>query len=159
MQNFPKNQLEFILVKSSDDEDHLAQLHRLQNVCLPSSDWSRESINKLLENDCTSCFIIKIGNEFAGFSLFNIAAQEGEIISFGVAPEHRGNGYGKTIMEETIGFMKKSGVTDIHLEVSVENDHAIKVYSSLGFQKIGVRKKYYQIGDKRVDAIQMSLRI
>ncbi|MDR6884725.1 GNAT family N-acetyltransferase [Bacillus sp. 3255] len=59
----------------------------------------------------------------------------GFIYGFCVLPEHRGKGYGRQILSQTIDKLKQQkGAGDIRLEVAVENERALGLYESCGFR-------------------------
>ena len=48
------------------------------------------------------------------------------------------------------------GSKKIILEVRVSNNIAYRLYDKLGFEEIGLRKKYYRLPEGREDAFVMS---
>ena len=60
----------------------------------------------------------------------------------------------KNMISHLISKGKKHYKNKICLEVNCSNILALKLYSYLGFKKVGVRKEYYQDG---MDAILMDL--
>lgn len=53
---------------------------------------------------------------------------------FGILPNHRGKGYGKILLEETMHLAKKRGFRELRLYTDkVDNSEAIKLYEKLGF--------------------------
>lgn len=67
---------------------------------------------------------------------------EYEIHTVGVDPDFQGQGIGRTMMHLLLEFA--SGGT-VFLEVRTDNEPAIKLYESLGFVTIGLRKRYYRV--------------
>ncbi len=61
-----------------------------------------------------------------------------------VAPDYRGKGIGRRMMEHILAFLKPKD-TPIFLYVDAENKVAVKLYTSLGFV---LRKKRAYWGDK-----------
>lgn len=61
-----------------------------------------------------------------------------------VAPEYRGKGIGRRMMEHILAFLKPKD-TQIFLYVNAENKVAVKLYTSIGFV---LRKKGARWGDK-----------
>ena len=55
----------------------------------------------------------------------------------------RKNGIGKALLEKIIEIAKQTEMEKISLEVNEENKVAIHLYENSGFEKIGIRKKYY----------------
>ena len=60
----------------------------------------------------------------------------GWISMTGVAPNYRGTGLGMTTILCGMQYLKSKGVSKINLQVDSQNNHAIKIYSKLGFEKI-----------------------
>lgn len=52
-----------------------------------------------------------------------------------VVPEHRGKGINKKIMEHLIHWTREQDITELRLEVYLDNIAAIKAYEKLGFSK------------------------
>jgi ribosomal-protein-alanine N-acetyltransferase len=50
-----------------------------------------------------------------------------------------------------------NAVKQVFLEVRPSNRGAIKLYSSAGFEEIGIRPAYYQARDGRENAVVLSL--
>jgi ribosomal protein S18 acetylase RimI-like enzyme len=51
-----------------------------------------------------------------------------------IEPEHRGNGYGRALMELAQDWARSSGYTSISLHVFGGNEPAISLYKSLGYE-------------------------
>ncbi|MGH9302924.1 MAG: GNAT family N-acetyltransferase [Acidimicrobiales bacterium] len=66
------------------------------------------------------------------------------IYGFGVMPEHQGRGIGRRALGAVTRSLRKEGIEQIHLEVAVSNDAALKVYESCGFDRVGT-DDYYEI--------------
>jgi len=86
-----------------------------------------------------------------GFIEFHAVAGFADIHHVEVLPEFRGQGYGSKLMALFLDEMKAYGVTEITLEVRVDNVSAIGLYEKFGFERVGVRKGYY----KGIDGILM----
>ncbi|MBI2823609.1 MAG: GNAT family N-acetyltransferase [Planctomycetia bacterium] len=75
----------------------------------------------------------------------------GAIQNLGITPEHRGQGLGRTLMLAALAGFRSVGLRRAYLEVTAQNDSAIRLYRRLGFHK--VRTVY-----KAVEAPSMALR-
>lgn len=64
--------------------------------------------------------------------------------------------FGSFLLENLISFAKEFNIKVITLEVNECNISAIKLYDKFNFEKVGVRKKYY---DGKNDAIIMTYNI
>jgi [ribosomal protein S18]-alanine N-acetyltransferase len=67
---------------------------------------------------------------------------EYEVHTIGVDPAYQGQGIGRRLLEELLAFAD-GGV--VYLEVRTDNEVAIGLYRSVGFDQIGVRRRYYRI--------------
>jgi [ribosomal protein S18]-alanine N-acetyltransferase len=71
-----------------------------------------------------------------------------EVRNIGVDPAHQGRGIGRQLLDELLKFAE-GGV--VYLEVRCDNEAAIGLYRSVGFEQAGLRPGYYN----GVDAITM----
>lgn len=78
---------------------------------------------------------------------------EGHITNIAVHPDYRRQKKGVLLVSKLIEEAKAAGVNHFTLEVKTTNAPAIAMYESLGFQKEGIRKNYYQ--DDNSDAYIM----
>ncbi len=66
-------------------------------------------------------------------------AQPGQhpyIIGFGVLPEHRGRGYGRQMLEGIVRTLVAEGTERILIEVATDNEQALSLYRSCGFEEM-----------------------
>ena len=94
-----------------------------------------------------------------GFLLSNFVLDEAQLLLIGVSPDWQGVGVGGQLLKELINRSRDQGRKLIYLEVRSGNERAIRLYRSLGFIDIGVRRDYYPGLVGREDAIVMSLQI
>jgi ribosomal protein S18 acetylase RimI-like enzyme len=59
----------------------------------------------------------------------------GAIQNLGITPEHRNRGLGSVLMMKALHGFRRSGLRRAYLEVTAQNDGAIKLYRRLGFAK------------------------
>lgn len=70
--------------------------------------------------------------------------REGAIQNIGVHPEYRGLGLGSALINASLSGFRQVGCHRAHLEVTVENSSAIRLYERLGFQRT---ETVYKIAD------------
>ena len=87
-----------------------------------------------------------------GFVVFYHVRDEIEIIKIGIMKSYQRKSYGSLVVNK---IKKFKDLRKIFLEVSVENIQAINFYLKNGFKKIGIRKAYYKVNKKRIDAIRL----
>lgn len=80
----------------------------------------------------------------------------GEVMTLGVDPSQRGRGIGRRLMAELLTTARGRGADQVFLEVRVDNEVAQRLYLSMGFEQIAVRRGYYQ--PENVDALVMRYR-
>jgi len=119
--------------------------------------WSTQAYLSELSNKFARYFVLLEGKQVIGYAGMWVFAGESHITTIAVHPEYRSLGYGRMLMLTLIEYSKQRGVDTIILEVRVSNSFAIKLYTSLGFKRIGVRRNYYI--ETREDAIVMLRRL
>jgi len=104
-----------------------------------------------------ACFGLQIGKDLAGYTIFSSAAGEAHLLNLCVHPDWQHRGYGSLLLEYTINQVARLESESIFLEVRASTPRAASLYTNRGFKVIGERKSYYRAGEKREDAIVMSL--
>ncbi|OWK46351.1 GNAT family N-acetyltransferase [Fimbriiglobus ruber] len=61
-------------------------------------------------------------------------SRSGAIQNVGVVPEHRGQGIGEALLLRALQGFHDAGFTRAHLEVTAQNDHAVRLYRKHGFR-------------------------
>jgi len=79
-----------------------------------------------------------------GFALGRIAADECELLSLGIAPEHRARGVGAKLLAASMDHATSEGATRFFLEVAEDNQPALKLYRAHGLAAVGRRPDYYE---------------
>jgi len=82
-----------------------------------------------------------------------LVSGEGQIMNIAVREEFRRQGFGTLLLDRLIQEGIKKGARFFTLEVSSENQAAIRLYERFGFRETGRRKNYY----KNSDAVLMTL--
>ena len=67
-------------------------------------------------------------------------------------------GVGRRLMDFLLERARAAEMQDVFLEVRPSNPVAIRLYESLGFARVGVRKAYYQATGGREDALGLQAR-
>ena len=122
--------------------------------------WDAESISRLTEHPAAAAFVAQVQypKTLAGFIIGQIAADEAEILSIGVAPEWQRRGIARHMVEGLVRAARRAEVKRLFLEVAADNAKAIRLYKGLGFVPVGHRKAYYRrLGSPPVDAVVLSL--
>ena len=116
--------------------------------------WSFDILEEELE--CSNSYVIvarDINNTIVGFAGIKVILDEADIMNIVVKKDFRNNGIGSLLLDYLISYSKSINLKTITLEVNEINIPAIKLYEKFDFEKLGIRKKYYN-GEN--DAIIMS---
>jgi len=81
---------------------------------------------------------------------------EADVQTLAVAPGAQGQGVGGLLLDALIDQARRRQATSVLLEVRADNAAAIRLYTGRGFERIAIRRRYYQPGD--IDAWVMRLR-
>ncbi len=145
-----------LLWASPDHAEGIAALH----AQLFDPPWDAASITNSIEHPASASFIAQVRepNALVGFILGNIAADEAEILSVGVAPEWQRRGIGRRMVEGLVRAARRAEVKRVFLEVASDNHAAGALYTGMGFVPAGGRKGYYKRADgTQADAIILAL--
>ena len=86
-------------------------------------------------------FAIYADNTLVGFIMFGYyeAKKQYTIWKFLIDERHQNKGYGKAALSQGVAFLKnKFGVREIYLGVTVGNESAKHMYTSVGFKETGL---------------------
>jgi ribosomal-protein-alanine N-acetyltransferase len=138
------------------------RLARLQNACFPDEPWPASGFTALLDGPGVFGLSLEPPPGAApaglwGFLLCRVAADEGELLSVGVAPAARRQGLGARLLTEGLSLMALAGAVRVVLEVAEDNVPAETLYRRAGFVPVGRRANYYQRPGGRVAAKILAL--
>ena len=124
-------------------ENDISDIAVIEQKCF-SEPWSENTFRGCL-NENTDLFVLEADGVICGFAVFDrTLGEEAELHNIAVAPDMRGRGLSRLLMDALIGSAKKNGVCRIMLEVRASNEAAIALYTKYGFEKVGVRPGYYR---------------
>jgi ribosomal-protein-alanine N-acetyltransferase len=98
------------------------------------------------------CRVVEAANEVAGYGIMSQGAGEAHILNICIRDDLRSGGVGRRLMLLLLERARAAQMQDVFLEVRPSNPVAIRLYESLGFARVGVRKGYYQATGGREDA-------
>lgn len=117
--------------------------------------WQQASIEECFQNPAYYFFLAKGDqNEVLGYIANYIVRDEAFVENVCVTECARRQGIGKALVERAMENAKANGASFLSLEVRKSNLAAIGLYSGLGFDFEGTRKKYYS--DPEEDAVIMT---
>lgn len=128
---------------------NIDDLNKISPVLLTEFDdfWNYNIFKSELENENSKYVVAKNNDEIVGFAGIWISIDEAHVTNIVTKKDLRKNGIGSTLLEELINLSKNLNLVSITLEVNENNLDAIKLYEKFGFEKLGIRKKYYNNTD------------
>lgn len=137
---------------STDDYERLFEIEQAAHL-VP---WSKGTLLNS-QGDKYLNLKLTVKNEIVGFAISQIILDEATLFNVAVDPKYQGKGYGKRLLSELILQLKTKGVATLWLEVR-ESNPARKLYDSLGFNEVDIRKNYYPTPDGgRENAVVMAV--
>ena len=105
--------------------------------------WTEKSYREEVQNQLSRYIILEIDDKIIGFVGIWCVVDEAQIMNIGIDPRFQSQGYGKKLMQEIFSIAREEGCLTMTLEVKTSNRVARQMYQSMGFELIGIRKKYY----------------
>ena len=110
-----------------------------------SDPWSLRSFREALDSASVyfACARSDAGS-VVGYVVAWFVADQGEIANIAVAPDERGRGVGRALLDAALGEAAARGISAVYLEVRDSNQRARELYASRGFEEVGRRRRYYR---------------
>ena len=83
-------------------------------------------------------YLAESEEEIIGKVHLQVSSGIGGIYGLGVLPENRGKGYGRAILLKAVEKLKAVKAEQIMLQVAAENEKALSLYKSCGFEETSV---------------------
>ena len=133
----------FIHKMSPDDLDQILEMEA------PSpSPWSRDMFLQEMSLPLAHCFSLRIEetpeSPIIGFVCFRMVGDESELLKICVHPDHGRAGWGRRLMAFHLAYCRSRGIKTSFLEVSRNNDPALRLYKRFGYRRIGTRPNFYE---------------
>ena len=130
--------IEYVLMT----REHVPQIAELEKLCF-SMPWSENSIASELENALSYWLVAVDGDKVAGYVGSQSVLGETDMMNIAVHPDYRRQGIARKLIDALIEGLKARGSRSLMLEVRASNEPAKALYADMGFQKIGIRPRYY----------------
>ncbi|MCG6956889.1 MAG: ribosomal protein S18-alanine N-acetyltransferase [Gemmatimonadetes bacterium] len=123
-----------------------------------TSPWKADTFATLLQRPGAELWVLddpEVG--VVAYAVVWCILDQGELANIAVASSHRGRGLGRRLLGLVLDAARDRGVKSIYLEVRSTNIRAADLYRAFGFERIGVRRDYYD--NPIEDAILMVARL
>ena len=133
----------------------LVQVSSNEMIAFSPHPWSEGVFSDCLDADC-DCWVIEVNRRLIGHGILSVAAGECHLLNVCIHPQSQSRGLGRRMVEHLLVQATRKRAERIFLEVRPSNEVAIKLYQSMGFVQLGLRKGYYPGIGSREDAIVLS---
>ena len=135
----------------------LAAVLPLERELFGPTAWSAEVFwSELAQVETRWYAVAEHGGRLAGYAGLMAGGAEADVQTVAVAPDAQRLGVGTALLTALLDEAVRRRAAAVLLEVRADNAPAIALYERHGFERISVRRRYYQPGD--VDAWVMRLR-
>lgn len=138
-------------------ETDIGEMARIHSLSFEDA-WSGATFRRILATRGTDGIAARHNRRWAvsGFALLRFVANECELLTIAVAPEHRGAGVGTLLLQAALRQARKQDARTLFLEVAEDNHIARRLYRSHGLRSVGRRPAYYRRTDgTSADALTM----
>ncbi|HMI93026.1 MAG TPA: ribosomal protein S18-alanine N-acetyltransferase [Polyangiales bacterium] len=137
-------------------EGDLRAVYDIAQACFPIP-WPLEELGKELTRPYSGLRVLRptLDLPVIGFLNYWHIHEEIQIMNVAVAPEQRRRGYGAALLADLCRYGRTAKAFAVVLEVRRSNRDAIALYERHGFERIGIRPRYYS--DNAEDALVMRL--
>ena len=138
--------------------DDLDALVTLENAAFSTDRLSRRSFRHWITSTSRAFLVATINHTLAGYILviYHTGTRLARLYSIATAPEYRGRGIARRLIEAGEQAASDSERFIMRLEVGADNRAAIRLYESLGYTRFGIYRDYY---NDHSDALRMQKRI
>ena len=146
--------LEISAMQASD----IPEVKVLEDALFPVDAWTQEMFhNELAEVGISrEVMVTRLAGKIVGYVSFRYVADEGDVVTIAVDATVQKQGVGTAMMDWLEATAKDRGIRNLFLEVRSDNIPAIAMYLARDFERIDLRRNYYDTG---VDAYVMRKRI
>lgn len=108
--------------------------------------WSEQSFITSMEQEHTLYLVAEEANtkQLAGYCGLYQSLDEAYITNVAVKPEYRRQHVAEQMLIQLLDSAKGCGVERFTLEVRVSNLAAVALYTGLGFERAGIRRRFYE---------------
>ncbi|MBO9554207.1 ribosomal protein S18-alanine N-acetyltransferase [Cellulomonas sp.] len=130
---------------------------RMEGELFGAGAWSQESIVEELSGPGRWYVgaVDEVSGELVGYAGLWFDGFDAQVMTIGTDVAHQRHGVGRRLLAELLDRARTLGAGAVLLEVRVDNEPALHLYESAGFERMGLRRGYYQ--PENADAWTMRL--
>ncbi|ADG87342.1 ribosomal-protein-alanine acetyltransferase [Thermobispora bispora] len=138
--------------------DDLPAVMEIERSTFPFDAWTEGMMRgELADQPRTRHYLVaEADGRIVGYAGLAVAADQADVQTIAVDERYRRRGIGAALLEALLAEAARRGATAVFLEVRADNAPAQAMYERFGFERIGLRRRYYHDG---TDAITMVKRL
>ena len=121
------------------DIDKIAQIEAFSFI----DPWSKSNLEDVLKYPYYKSFLLEEGGQVCGYGCITVMFERAEVANIAIAAPFRGRGLAKFLLHTMHNAAKMLGAEESFLEVRVSNATAIALYEKCGYERYGIRARYY----------------
>jgi ribosomal-protein-alanine N-acetyltransferase len=130
-------------------------VHLLESELFTVDPWTIEQFWSELAQPTRRYVVAVDGERVVGYAGAFLLAPDSDVQTIAVSSLDQGRGIGATLLRSLMDEASAAGCRQMLLEVRSDNPTAIAMYKRFGFERISLRRDYYEHG---IDAVIMRLR-
>jgi [ribosomal protein S18]-alanine N-acetyltransferase len=134
----PRTEVRIRILQAGD----LPRVLEIEEVSF-STAWRESTFRGLLRRTDTDLLAAERAGHLVGYAIAWTVTDQAEIGNVAVAPEARGLGIGRLLVQAMVERLARRGAAECFLEVRESNRTAQNLYHSESFEIIGRRRAYY----------------
>ena len=139
-----------MLIRTWEKEDN-KDVADLEQVCF-AYPWNYEMVAETQAQSTFLGAVAEVGGKIVGYAGAIYCFNQADIALVAVKPEFRRQGVAQKLISQLEEWLLQKKVNEVFLEVRVSNTPARELYKRIGFNEVGIRRKYYEDAE---DAIVM----
>lgn len=128
------------------EQKDIPTLAEMEKRCF-TDPWTEQMLSDTLKLPVYHGFLVEEEDKILGYASLIVVCEDAEVGNIAVDFPFRGKGISKLLMDAMLQRAKSLGATHCFLEVRVSNVVAIALYEKYGYEKFGIRAKYYADGE------------
>lgn len=116
----------------------------IASIMSATFDFVPDDVADRLHQPTDRTYVVDLAGEVVATARLAFADEVGSIYGFAVAPDQQGRGIGRDVLRRCCRTLRDQGASRVTLEVEVDNDRALGLYTSVGFQRV-LTEDYYAL--------------
>ncbi|MCI1663854.1 ribosomal protein S18-alanine N-acetyltransferase [Bifidobacterium crudilactis] len=145
------------MIRALSEKD-IASIATLEHELFGAGAWSQALVRQEI-NAPARTYAVDVDDDgtLRAYAGYWYDGDDAELMTIGVGRQHQQQGLATSLLRYLLKEAALQGAHRMLLEVRVDNTAALALYDTFGFERIGLRKRYYQ--PEGIDAYTMALDI